>query len=439
MGRRNRKEIIDQEEIGVYHCYNSAAQGLYLCGYDAGKKVDNSHRRQWFIDRLIELSVIFVIDIGIYSILSTHFHVILRNRPDLRNNLTDEQVIRRWRLLYPRKVSKDGAPKPLTKKELKAEVRNKKRVAVLRKRLSDISWMMKSLCEPIAKRANAEATVKGHFFAGRFESIRLLDEEALVACASYVDLNEVRAKLADLPEHARYSSVWYRLDGRQVRFNDPDFFCTGEQKPEDTDGGVESYSEAELERLFGGETGNKSDSGASSLELANSAEEKESGGTAELEQQRFLAAQAEKLARARKLGTARPGDSDYWLSPIDESVALACLGPEECGAEFRRDAPRGMRFERGGFLPMTLDQYLELLDWTGRQVRRDKKGSIPADAPPILERLGVKPEDWCEVTSQFGDWYKYAAGTADRMNEHAQKIGRRPFKGTRESRRVFGR
>ena len=28
MGRRNRKEIIDQEEIGVYHCYNSAAQGL---------------------------------------------------------------------------------------------------------------------------------------------------------------------------------------------------------------------------------------------------------------------------------------------------------------------------------------------------------------------------------------------------------------------------
>ena len=123
---------------------------------------------------------------GIYSILSTHFHVILRNRPDLRNNLTDEQVIRRWRLLYPRKVSKDGAPKPLTKKELKAEVRNKKRVAVLRKRLSDISGMSKSLCEPIAKRANAEATVKGHFFAGRFESIRLLDEEALVACANCV-------------------------------------------------------------------------------------------------------------------------------------------------------------------------------------------------------------------------------------------------------------
>jgi hypothetical protein len=438
MGRRNRKEIIDQEEIGVYHCYNSAAQGLYLCGYDADKNVDNSHRRQWFIDRLIELSVIFVIDIGIYSILSTHFHVILRNRPDLRNNLTDEQVIRRWRLLYPRKVSKDGAPKPLTKKELKAEVRNKKRVAVLRKRLSDISWMMKSLCEPIAKRANAEATVKGHFFAGRFESIRLLDEEALVACASYVDLNEVRAKLADLPEHARYSSVWYRLDGRQVRFNDPDFFCSGEQNPAGQDTEVASYSEAELEKVFEPEASEEQVSASTALDLVGSVKENNPGCARDLGQQHFLAAQSEKLARARKLGKARPGDADYWLSPIDESVALACLGPEECGAEFRKNAPKGMRFERVGWLPMTLDQYLELLDWTGRQVRRDKKGSIPADAPPILERLGVKPDDWCEVTTQFGDWYKYAAGTAERMNDHAKKIGRRPFKGTRESRRIFG-
>ena len=36
---------------------------------------------------------------------------------------------------------------------------------------------------------------------------------------------------------------------------------------------------------------------------------------------------------------------------------------------------------------MTLKKYLELLDWTGRQIRKDKRGRIPATLVPILERL----------------------------------------------------
>ena len=40
---------------------------------------------------------------------------------------------------------------------------------------------------------------------------------------------------------------------------------------------------------------------------------------------------------------------------------------------------------------MTLSepQYLALLDWTGRQLRRDKRGAIPAELAPIMERLSV--------------------------------------------------
>ena len=43
---------------------------------------------------------------------------------------------------------------------------------------------------------------------------------------------------------------------------------------------------------------------------------------------------------------------------------------------------------------MTRDQYLSLLDTLGRVVRAGKRGFIPADLPPILDRLGVEPESW---------------------------------------------
>jgi hypothetical protein len=59
---------------------------------------------------------------------------------------------------------------------------------------------MKSLQEPIAVRANEEVEAHGHFFAARFGSLRLLDAEAMVACAIYVELNEARARLADFQE-----------------------------------------------------------------------------------------------------------------------------------------------------------------------------------------------------------------------------------------------
>jgi hypothetical protein len=42
------------------------------------------------------------------------------------------------------------------------------------------------------------------------------------------------------------------------------------------------------------------------------------------------------------------------------------------------------------FLPIEIDKYVMLLDWTGRELRRDKRGAIPDDLAPILDRLGVE-------------------------------------------------
>ncbi len=84
---------------------------------------------------------------------------------------------------------------------------------VYRGRLHDLSWFMRTLNEHIARRANAEDGVKGRFLEGRFKSQALLDEKALLAAMAYVDLNPVRAGLAETPETSGYTSIQERVVG----------------------------------------------------------------------------------------------------------------------------------------------------------------------------------------------------------------------------------
>lgn len=80
-----------------------------------------------------------------------------------------------------------------------------------RERLYDIGWFMRGVNETIARMANEEENCKGRFWEGRYKSQALLDEAALLSCMAYVDLNPVRAAMADSVEASDFTSVQQRL------------------------------------------------------------------------------------------------------------------------------------------------------------------------------------------------------------------------------------
>ncbi|MCP4890220.1 MAG: hypothetical protein GY904_26905, partial [Planctomycetaceae bacterium] len=89
----------------------------------------------------------------------------------------------------------------------------------IRERLSSISWWMRLLNQQIAQRANKEDEAQGRFWQDRFRSIRIDDEESLLACAAYVELNPIRAAIAETLEESEFTSIKRRIESEVASAN----------------------------------------------------------------------------------------------------------------------------------------------------------------------------------------------------------------------------
>ena len=138
-----------------------------------------------------------------------------------------------------------------------------------------------------------------------------------------------------------------------------------------------------------------------------------------------------------------PSRRDGWLSPIelDERVApltTATPAPQVVAAATKSvGSRRPRRASDRGLLPMTLQSYLELLDWTGRQLRAGTLGVIPQGLESILDRLQVSAESWLETVAQFGRRFHRAVGLADHLKAEAQRLGVNWLQGVRSSQVAF--
>jgi hypothetical protein len=184
----------------------------------------------------------------------------------------------------------------------------------------------------LARLANAEDDCTGRFWEGRFKSQALLDEAGLLTAMAYVDLNPIRAGVANKPEDSEFTSIEQRI--RQLKLN------------------------------------------------------------------------------------VRPS------APTGTSIPLRRFtDPED---------------QKRTGIPYTFVDYLQLVDWTGRCIRADKRGSIALSHPPILKRLGIEAEGWTELLARRGSILGRAMGRLDSLRLHAATLGQTWLRGMGRSQHLYG-
>ncbi len=307
---RPRSELICIEDTPYYHLTSRCVRRTFLCGFDNESGKDYEHRRGWIENRIRILSSLFGIDICSYAVMSNHIHIVCQLCPEQINVLSDREVVFRWRSLYKGTlfIQKYANDETLLDAEQTLVDRS---IAEYRKRLSSISWFMKCLNEPIARQANQEDGCTGHFWEARYKSQALLSEEAVLSCMTYVDLNPIRAKMAETPETSNYTSLKERI------------------KP--------------------------------CFQLDNAVEEQK-----ELKALRYFKLPLKSLAQ------------------FEGSV--------------KNSYQKGILF--------SIKDYLELVDYTGRAIVPNKRGAIPLNLPPILERLCLDRKTWLQNSTQFEGLYR---------------------------------
>jgi len=74
-------------------------------------------------------------------------------------------------------------------------------------------------------------------------------------------------------------------------------------------------------------------------------------------------------------------------------------------------------------LPFKLTDYIELVEWTGKQMRNDKRGAIDENIPPILQRLNFEADNWFYLTQNFESKLKGLVGSVFKLKEACNKLG----------------
>ncbi len=293
-----------------------------------------------------------------------HLHVVMRIVPRKVAKWSDREVVMRWRRLYPAGRDAEGRVMEPTKDQMSTWLADWETLALWRERLGDLSWFMSSLNESLARRANKEDGCKGRFWEGRFKSQVLCDAGAVMACMAYVDLNCHHSVQTAL--NAIPSSGNRLIDALPVQ------------------------------RVRSVRAG-----------LADTPEVSEFTSIRE----RF---ENECAARSQ---SAKVESGSLDLKEPSQQYAATCLTPVE-------DIVADEEFGRWG---VTLAEYLELVDVTGRMINESKRGAIPSHLAPLLTRLELRAVTWVGSVEGYGSIFQQVAGRRDRLVKMAKEAGRKWF------------
>ncbi|QDS90321.1 hypothetical protein EC9_45280 [Rosistilla ulvae] len=204
-----RKYLVDPAVTRWYHCISRCVRQAFLL-HDKDK-ADRRDWRQWIEDRLQLLDANFAISVGGFSVMDSHLHVLCRLDPEDADRWSPHEVMRRWVAVYPPKTLKSNDEK-VVRQWIETHAKDERRVALLRDRLRNLGWFMKSLKEPLARLANKEDGCHGTFWESRYKSIAILDDDALLATSTYIDLNPLAAGIASTPDEGLHTSIRQRVE-----------------------------------------------------------------------------------------------------------------------------------------------------------------------------------------------------------------------------------
>jgi len=113
-----------------------------------------------------------------------------------------------------------------------------------------------------------------------------------------------------------------------------------------------------------------------------------------------------------------PEQSDFTSIQLRIKAAITGKQPTRLlpfiGNEHQKKA-KGIRF--------SLQDYLTLVDETGRLLRDDKRGAVNIETGNILARLHISSESWLKLTNDFEVIFTGAVGTAEHLCEFSEHVG----------------
>ena len=435
MSRLPREFVYEPHEVGVYHGINRCVRRSMLCGWDHYPQRSYEHRKVWLQQRLMFLASVMAIDIEGFCSMANHLHLIVRNRPDVAEKWSPEEVARKWLQLCPpyKPGTREVAETP-SQADLDAILNNPGRVEQLRLRLSNPSWLMRFLTESLARFANREDRTTGRFWEGRFKMQRLLDEWAVAACLVYVDLNPIRAGITTQLSESQHTSMFERPAGVVYAFGKT---LTPQQRRDsgleaEADGGLptpatdrgEAQQQSARVRTTGTNTNRNEPSGARTVPLV---EDQTAKNQAKVDYRSLSQGSSSQVTEAARHAAFEGRGS--WLAPLEITEQA-----------LRQPVP-DTRTSNLGCLNMNFAQYLELLEWTGRQLAKGKVGQIPAEQPSILQQLGIEGQGWLKLVGSFTDKrgrLRRAIGRPAVLEAEAAKRGQKWIQGIALSREIFG-
>lgn len=142
------------------------------------------------------------------------------------------------------------------------------------------------------------------------------------------------------------------------------------------------------------------------------------------------------------------------LNPVRAGLATGLMDSADTSVQQRlseiAQAPRattqsiplkafaGMERNQGpGGIPFNAQDYLDLVDWTGRAVHADKRGAIDLDALSILELLGIDTLEWLPTVTALQTRFELVIGSPVRLRRAAAANGRRFYRGYRMAVRFY--